>query len=170
MPIATTDTARPLGGRLSLAAALRRGGSGHDVTRPELRALLRGVADAQELSGSVGHGSALRLPPGSGLEDAAVRGDVAVLYPGRPIVLPGVEPTLRLSYFAAPIEAGPDGVPVGALFVILSPSPAAHDSLLAGLGDLLEDASFLTLLAEHAPAERLACSVARVEAGALAAH
>jgi len=153
MPLTQPTAARPFANRSSLAAALGRGGVGGPITRAELWALLRGVADAQTLTDADGSGT--RLATTVGLDDAAaVRGGVAILCPTRPILLPGIEPTLRLTYLAESIQAGPQGLSVDALFLILASSVAAHDALLAELTDRL-DASFLALLAERPRFERL---------------
>lgn len=157
-PTQPHSPARP-SSRVSLAAALERGGVGHDVTRPELWAMLRGVADAMEVCNDDGvYGvsrTARSLSPASVLENALVRGDVAVLCPDRPIVLPGIEPTLRLTYLADPIEAGPGGRRVDTVLLLLNPAATVHDGLFAELVNLLDAPAFLTLLAERAPIERL---------------
>lgn len=154
MPLTQPVAAFPPAARASVAAALGRGGVTGPVDREELRALLRGVADAQTLIGTDASGS--RLASSNGLDDAAVRGAAAILGPGRPILLPGIEPTLRLIYLAQPVAAGPEGRRVDALLLILAASPAAHDRLLAEITDLLDDSSFRPLLAERARYDRLA--------------
>lgn len=157
-PTQPHSSARP-SSRASVAAALGRGGVGHDVTRPELWAMLRGVADAMEVCHGEGFceddRAARSLSPESVLDDALVRGGVAVLCPDRPIVLPGIEPTLRLTYLAEPIDVGAGGRRIDTLFLILGPSAAVHEDLLAELANLLDTPAFVTLLAGRASVERL---------------
>ena len=153
--------------RDALAAALERGGTADRVDRDELRATLCGVADALELSAARGSGAGLRVPAEDAFADAAVRGRAAVLRPGRPILLPRVRPTVRLIYLSHPVDAGHDRTPVVAMFLILAPTAAQHDSLLAELIDSLEDLAFLDLLAGCAPAERLLSALRRSDPAAL---
>ena len=153
--------------RDALAAALERGGTSDQVDGDELRATLCGVADALELSATCGSGASLRVPAGDAIADATVRGRAAVLRPDRPILLPRVRPTVRLIYLSHPIDAGPERTPVDAVFLILAPATAQHDSLLAQLTDSLEDEAFLDLLAGRAPAERLLSALHRSDSASL---
>lgn len=136
-----------------LSAALERGGVTHGVGCGELRATLRGVNDAIELATAPRAGSSLEI--GDAIEDAAVRGGAALLCPERPILLPGIHPTVRLTYLSSPIDAGPGRDPVDALFLILAPTAELYESVAADLLERLGDVAFLELLAGRTPAARL---------------
>ncbi|MGC1273152.1 MAG: hypothetical protein WBC44_05555 [Planctomycetaceae bacterium] len=139
----------------SIAAALTRGGIEHDVTRGELQALLRGLADALPAAASDGASRATGMLSGDGLDDAVVQDGIAILGLERPILLPAVESMLRLMFLATPLAVGDGRRPIDTLFLILSPNDAGHAALRSKLTSLLDSAEFRDRLAGRMPAHEL---------------
>jgi PTS system nitrogen regulatory IIA component len=74
-------------------------------------------------------------------------------------------PTLSLCFLERPVPFGAlDGLPVGALFVILSPTVRTHLHLLSRLAFALQDPGFAAAVAGQAGREALLAEAARVDA------
>jgi PTS system nitrogen regulatory IIA component len=151
-----------------LSALLAEGGVHHDVggrTKEEVlheivrllplpadidRDFLATVLEAREAMGSTGVG-----------------GGIAIPHVRNPILLHVHRPTVSVCLLRHPVEFGSiDGVPVHALFVVVSPDIPTHLRILAQLGFALRDEELRRLLREAAPAEAILSRVAAAEAPA----
>ncbi|HEY8505244.1 MAG TPA: hypothetical protein VIL46_11725, partial [Gemmataceae bacterium] len=158
---------RPADPPPELAGALRRGGV-HPLRDDRPGELWREAAyrlplpdgfDREELARLLqSRGPAATVPAGGG---------VAVPDPGLPIVLPVRDPTVSLFYLRSPLELpSPDGCPIDALFVIISPTVAGHDRLLAGVRAALGDPAFRSAVQGQASEESVLELAERWEAPA----
>lgn len=128
-----------------------RGGVLRDVVArlplpPDMdREFLISVLEAREAMGSTGVGDGIAIP-----------------HARNPIVLHVEQPLVALCLLRHPVDFDAlDGLPVHALFVVISPSVPAHLKLLARLGLVLRDAGLRQLLKESHDAEAI---VARIQA------
>jgi PTS system nitrogen regulatory IIA component len=149
----------------TLSALLRAGGihanvGGEDkagvlremVTRlplpPELdREFLISVLEAREAMGSTGIGDGIAIP-----------------HARNPIVLHVDQALVALCLLRHPVDFGAlDGVPVHALFVVISTSVPAHLKILGRLGLVLRDPELRRLLREKAAADVVLTRIQAVE-------
>lgn len=160
------DTARPSPDEVPpLSELLRAGGIFHHVegiTRaavlrafvdrlplpPEQdRAFLVSVLEAREAMGSTGIGDGIAIP-----------------HVRNPIVLQIERPFVTLCLLRHPVDFdAPDGEPVHALFLVVSPTVPAHLRMLAQLAFVLRDGALRQMLREAAPADALLGRVEMVE-------
>jgi PTS system nitrogen regulatory IIA component len=148
-----------------LSTLLVEGGVNHDVggrTKEEVlheivrllplpadvdREFLATVLEAREAMGSTGVG-----------------GGVAIPHVRNPILLHVDRPIVSLCLLRHPVEFDAiDGVPVHALFVVVSPDIPTHLRILAQLGFALRDERLRLLLREAAPADAILTRVAAAE-------
>jgi len=106
------------------------------------REFLISVLEAREAMGSTGIGDGIAIP-----------------HARNPIVLHVEQPLVALCMLRHPVNFDAmDGLPVHALFVVISPSVPAHLGILSRLGLVLRDVGLRTLLKERAgPATILEC-------------
>lgn len=149
----------------ALSALLDAGGIHHDVEGadkggtlrevvarlplpPDLdREFLVTVLEAREAMGSTGIGDGIAIP-----------------HARNPILLHVARPLVALCLLTHPVDFDAvDGLPVHALFVVVSPSIPVHLKVLARLGLVLRDADLRRLLRERAPAEQILASVKGLE-------
>jgi hypothetical protein len=159
----------------TVADALARGGIDDGISRGDLLALFRGLADADDGSRSNGAARLLgKLTDGQldfdaerdldGEHDGAVFGDrIAVLGLDRPIVARSAAPSLRLMFLDAPLPAGDAGRAVDTLLLLISPSASAHAGLRRRLLELLDVHAFRQLLAQRNSVPPLIDSVRALE-------
>ena len=140
-----------------LAELLEQGGVHYDVPGADRTSVLREVVarlplppdadreflltvlEAREMMGSTGVGDGIAIP-----------------HVRNPILLHVAQPSVTLCLLRQPVEFGAlDGVPVHALFTVVSPSVPAHLRILAQLGFVLRDPDFRKLLRTRAPAADL---------------
>jgi PTS system nitrogen regulatory IIA component len=148
-----------------LADLLRAGGIFHDVegsTKGDVlrafldrlplppqqdRAFLLSVLEAREAMGSTGIGNGIAIP-----------------HVRNPIVLHIDRPFVTLCLLRHPVEFdAPDGKPVHALFLVVSPTVPAHLHILARLGFVLRDESLRELLRSSAPPDDILGRIEMVE-------
>ncbi|HET9982287.1 MAG TPA: PTS sugar transporter subunit IIA [Longimicrobiales bacterium] len=151
-----------------LSALLAAGGVHRDVaggSRPEVlrevvrvlplppdvdRDFLADVLEAREAMGSTGVGDGIAIP-----------------HVRNPILLHVTRPFVSLCLLRHPVEFDAvDGLPVHALFVVVSPNVPAHLRILAQLGFVLRDEELRRLLRSAQPAEAILARLAVLEAGA----
>lgn len=115
---------------------------------PDLdRDFLIGVLEAREAMGSTGVGDGIAIP-----------------HARNPIVLHVAEPLVALCLLRHPVDFDAvDGIPVHALFVVISPSVPAHLKILSRLGLVLRDATLRQLLRERADAQAVIGRVQEME-------
>jgi PTS system nitrogen regulatory IIA component len=105
------------------------------------------VLEAREAMGSTGIGDGIAIP-----------------HVRNPILLHVAHSFVALCLLAQPVEFGAvDGQPVGALFLVVSPSVPAHLQILAQLGFVLRDAELRRLLRTAAPTEDIVARIAALE-------
>jgi PTS system nitrogen regulatory IIA component len=118
---------------------------------PDLdRAFLISVLEAREAMGSTGIGDGIAIP-----------------HARNPIVLHVEQPLVGLCLLRHPVDFdAPDGIPVHALFVLISPSVPAHLKILSRLGLVLRDPGLRALLRERADGATILATVKGLEARA----
>jgi PTS system nitrogen regulatory IIA component len=105
------------------------------------------VLEAREAMGSTGIGDGIAIP-----------------HARNPILLHVDQPLVALCLLRHPVDFDAvDGVPVHALFVVISPSIPVHLKILARLGLVLRDAALRRLLGERAPADQIRACVKALE-------
>jgi PTS system nitrogen regulatory IIA component len=103
------------------------------------RDFLRSVLEAREAMGSTGIGDGIAIP-----------------HARNPIVLHVEQPLVALCLLRHPVDfEAPDGLPVHALFVLISPSVPAHLRILSRLGLVLRDPELRSRLKERAAADAI---------------
>ncbi len=149
----------------ALSALLEAGGIHHDVGGADKSEALRDVVarlplppdldrdflvtvlEAREAMGSTGIGDGIAIP-----------------HARNPILLHVDQPLVALCLLRHPVDFDAvDGIPVHALFVVISPSIPVHLKILARLGLVLRDAALRRLLRDRAPAEQIRAAVKALE-------
>jgi PTS system nitrogen regulatory IIA component len=140
-----------------LPQALAAGGAHYGLPGQDLPAVLRALVDGLPLSQGVDRALLFdMLTAREQLGTTAFGGGVAIPHARSPILLHVGEPLAALGYPREPLPLrGPDGVPVFALFLLVSATARVHLHLLASLGRALQDAAFQRALADRAPLDRL---------------
>ncbi len=111
------------------------------------REFLVTVLEAREAMGSTGIGDGIAIP-----------------HARNPILLHVDQPLVALCLLKHPVEFDAvDGIPVHALFVVISPSVPTHLKILSRLGLVLRNAELRGLLKDRAPAEAIRRRVKELE-------
>jgi PTS system nitrogen regulatory IIA component len=111
------------------------------------REFLVSVLEAREAMGSTGIGDGIAIP-----------------HARNPIVLHVEQPLVSLCMLRHPVDFdASDGLPVHALFVLISPSVPAHLKILSRLGLVLRDPGLRQLLKNRADADAILTSVRQLE-------
>jgi PTS system nitrogen regulatory IIA component len=111
------------------------------------REFLMSVLEAREAMGSTGIGDGIAIP-----------------HARNPILLHVEQPLVALCLLGRAIEFDAvDGIPVHALFVVISPSIPVHLKILSRLGLVLRDAELRRLLKQRAAAEAIRQRVRELE-------
>ncbi|MFI5246645.1 MAG: PTS sugar transporter subunit IIA [Gemmatimonadales bacterium] len=144
---------------------LRAGGIYHDVPGATKEDALRSFV------------ACLPLPPGQdreflldvlvareALSSTGIGDGIAIPHVRNPILLHVERPFVALALLRQPVTFGAiDGLPVHALFMVISPSVSDHLGILARLAFVLHDQELRALLRARAPAERILARVETVE-------
>ena len=142
------------GDRLSMYAALVRGGVHYDLPGESRDQVLGAVAELPEVPVGVTRGL-LRdlLIEREQLASTGVGHGVAIPHPRNPLLVHVDAPVVVLCFLRRAIDfRAIDGEPVRVLFSLLSPSTRVHLRLLARLAWLLRDEGMSQLLGQKAPA------------------
>ncbi len=141
-------------GSLTLAGALRAGGIHHGVPGRDREAVLRRAVERLPLPGDADREYLLQaLLAREAMGSTAVGHGIAIPHVRRPLVLDVPRAVVSLCLLAQPVEYGaPDGEPVRAFFLIVSPTVRAHLHLLARLAHALRDPDLHGLIDGAAPA------------------
>lgn len=111
------------------------------------REFLIAVLEAREAMGSTGIGDGIAIP-----------------HARNPILLHVEQPLVALCLLRHPVEFDAvDGIPVHALFVVISPSVPVHLKILARLGLVLRDAELRRLLKARASTEQIRRRIQEME-------
>ena len=112
------------------------------------RATLLSVLEAREAMGSTGIGDGIAIP-----------------HVRNPIVLHIDQPFVTLGLLRHPVDFNSlDGLPVHALFIVVSPTVPVHLRILATLGFLLRDSTLREMLRHRAPAQDIIGRIEMLEA------
>ncbi len=147
----------------ALSELLARGGVFHDVPGESKPAVLRAIVERLPLPPEHDRRFLLDvLEAREALGSTGIGDGIAIPHVRNPIVLQLDDPFVSLCLLAHPVEFGAlDGLPVHALFIVVSPAVTAHLGLLARLAFVLRDDGVRALLRRRAPAEEI---IARIEA------
>ena len=150
----------------SLAQALRAGGVHADVEAADRDAALRAVVELTPMPASVDRELVLEvLLAREHASSTGVGEGVAIPHVRQPVVAPGAEATVSVTYLRSPIDfRAVDGVPVSTVFFIVSPTVRKHLQMLAHLARALTEPGFRAALDRRAGLEELAGHAARLEA------
>ncbi len=150
-------------GSLTLAEALRAGGIHHDVPGSDREGVLRAAVQRLTLPAGADREYLVQaLLAREAMGSTAVGRGIAIPHVRRPVVLDVPRAAVSLCLLAQPVEYGaPDGEPVRAFFLIVSPTVRAHLHLLARLAHALRDPELHALIDGSAPA---AAILDRIEA------
>lgn len=112
------------------------------------REFLISVLEAREALGSTGIGDGIAIP-----------------HVRNPILLHVTQPFVALALLHRPVDFDAvDGLPVNALFLVVSPTVPTHLRILAQLGALLRDSELRRLLRANAPSKAVRDRIAVLEA------
>lgn len=141
-------------GSLTLAGALAAGGVHHEVPGTDVESVLRAAVERLPLEPGADREYLVQaLLAREQMGSTAVGRGIAIPHVRRPLVLDVPRAAVSLCLLAAPVEYGaPDGEPVRAFFLIVSPTVRSHLHLLARLSHVLHDAALHKLVGDAAPA------------------
>lgn len=146
-----------------LAELLRRGGIHHGVPGADRAAVLREIVARLPLPPDTDRGFLVAvLEAREAMGSTGVGDGIAIPHVRNPILLHATEPFVTLCLLEQAVDFDAvDGLPVHALFTVVSPTVPAHLRVLAQLGFALRDAALRDLLRRRAPAADL---LVRIEA------
>ncbi len=150
----------------SLASAIEEGGVFYRIEGADTGSVLRCVVDTMRLPQEVDRDFLHRvLIAREKVCSTAIGGGIAVPHPRNPIVLHVAKPSVTLCFLEHPVDFGAmDGLPVHALFVLVSPTIYAHLQLLSRLAFALHDPGLRAVIDDPGTRERILTEVRRVEA------
>ncbi len=153
----------------SVAESLERGGVFHDVAGATRLEVLRSIIGLLKLEDEGDRETLLQLLLARDAAAVVPVGDgIAIPHVRNPIALATDDPSLTLCFLRQPVDfAAPDGLPVFALFFLVSPTTRVHLQMLAKVASLLRDPAFREAIRDRAPAARL-IEVARHAGGGAA--
>jgi PTS system nitrogen regulatory IIA component len=99
------------------------------------------------------------------LESTAVGDGIAVPHVRNPVVLHLSRPMVALCFLETPVDYGAlDGIPVHALFAVISPTVKAHLHILSRLTFALRNPDFKALILRQAPRDEILAGAKAVSA------
>ena len=148
-----------------LGALLRAGGIFHDVPGESKAAVLREIVQRLPLPPEQDRHFLLDvLEAREALGSTGIGHGIAIPHVRNPIVLQVDEPFVTLCLLRHPVEFGAiDGLPVHAIFLVISPSVRGHLGMLAQLAFVLRDDALRALLRDLAAAEAILDRIVAVE-------
>jgi len=165
----TAEIVESLGasGSLTLTEALRLGGIHHDVPGSDKEGVLRAAVERLSLPADADREYLVQaLLAREAMGSTAVGRGIAIPHVRRPVVLDVPHAAVSLCVLSSPVEYGaPDGEPVRAFFLIISPTVRAHLKLLARLAHVLRDPSLNELIAGDAASADILERVESLEQG-----
>ncbi len=148
-----------------LADLLRAGGIFHDIAAATREEALRAIVQRLPVPPDQDRGFLLQiLEAREALGSTAIGDGIAIPHVRNPIVLHVEQAlvTLCLLRRGIPFDA-PDGEPVHAIFMVISPTVPAHLQILAQLGFVLRDDTLRQLLRAAAPADEILGRIEMIE-------
>jgi PTS system nitrogen regulatory IIA component len=155
-----------------LAELLTVGGVHHDVAGSDRESVLREVVARLPLPADVDREFlATVLEAREAMGSTGVGDGIAIPHARNPILLRIDAPFVALCLLRHPVEFGAvDGVPVHALFTVISPSVPSHLRILAQLAHVLRDAEVRRLLRERRAAAQILTCIQSLDARASGAY
>jgi PTS system nitrogen regulatory IIA component len=149
-----------------LATLLAEGGVHRDIGGRSKEEVLREIVQVLPLPPDVDRNFlATVLEAREAMGSTGVGGGIAIPHVRNPILLRVERPTVSLCLLREPVEFDAiDGLPVHALFVVVSPDIPTHLRILAQLGFVLRDEQLRRLLRDGASTEALLGRVRELEA------
>lgn len=153
-----------------LSALLAEGGIHHDVDGRSTSEVFREVVRLLPLPDGVDRDFLVTvLEAREAMGSTGIGDGIAIPHVRNPILLHVRRPFVSLCLLTHPVEFGAvDGVPVHALFVVVSPDVPAHLRMLAQLGVASRDAELRRLLRTAAPADAVLSRLRLLEGSAQA--
>jgi PTS system nitrogen regulatory IIA component len=148
-----------------LSALLRAGGIHADVGGEDKAGVLREVVTRLPLPGDLDREFlASVLEAREAMGSTGIGDGIAIPHARNPIVLHVEHPLVALCMLRHPVDFDAmDGLPVHALFVVISPSVPAHLKILSRLGLVLRDAGLRKLLRDRAHPDTILSCVQQLE-------
>lgn len=149
----------------SLLLAMKRGGVLKHLRGNDASEVLHAIVQAAPVDPSIDRDELfVRLLDREELSTTGIGHGVAIPHPRSPLQNGSAEPTITTCFLERPVDYGAiDAVPVFVLFLMLSPSPKIHLTLLAKLSHLLRDSAFVDLLRRRPSAKDLLSQVHEME-------
>ncbi|MHB8763420.1 MAG: PTS sugar transporter subunit IIA [Deferrisomatales bacterium] len=173
IPVSPQIFAEPDQGPLpSVTAALEAGGIFYRIGGTDVPSVLRDVVDHLRVPEEVDREHLYQvLLARENLGSTGLGDGIAVPHVRSPIVLHVGRPTVTLCFLERPVDfKALDGVPVGVLFTLVSPTVRAHLHLLSRLAFCLRDPHLRRILAEPASREVVLQAFREAEADLLGAR
>ncbi len=148
-----------------LSALLAAGGIHPDVGGDDKSGVLRDVVARLALPADLDRDFLIQvLEAREAMGSTGIGDGIAIPHARNPILLHVEQPLVALCLLRHPVEFDAvDGIPVHALFVVISPSIPAHLKILARLGLVLRDPDLRRLLKERAAADAISRRVRDME-------
>jgi len=149
----------------SLATMLAAGGIHHDVPGEDRSSVLREVVSRLPLPAEVDRAFVTAvLEAREAMGSTGIGDGIAIPHVRNPILLQVGEPSVTLCLLRAPVEFDAiDGLPVHALFTVVSATVPAHLRILAQLGFALHDEPLRELLRTRAPGPAILARIGEIE-------
>jgi len=149
----------------SLATMLTAGGIHHDVPGEDRSSVLREVVARLPLPADVDRAFVTAvLEAREAMGSTGIGDGIAIPHVRNPILLQVGEPSVTLCLLRAPVEFDAiDGLPVHALFTVVSATVPAHLRILAQLGFALHDGPLRELLSARAPGPAILERIGEIE-------
>jgi PTS system nitrogen regulatory IIA component len=131
-----------------LGSAMEKGGVIHGITGDDVSSVVKALVEAAPIDPSIDRDELFaKLIEREELSTTGIGRGVAIPHPRAPMQNAPAEPSITTCFLEPPVDYGAiDGLPVFVLFLMLSPSPKVHLTLLAKLSHLLRDRSFVEFL------------------------
>jgi len=148
-----------------LLLAMKQGGVLWGIRGNDASEVLQAVVEAAPLDPSIDRDELfVRLLDREELSTTGIGHGVAIPHPRSPLQNGSAEPSITTCFLESPVDYGAiDAVPVFVLFLMLSPSPKIHLTLLAKLSHLLRDSAFVDLLRRRPSANDVLSRVDEME-------
>jgi len=146
--------------------ALETGGIFYRLGGGDKESVLRAVVETMRLPDEVDREFLFRvLLAREALGSTGIGDGVAIPHVRNPVVLHVPRPSICLCFLETPIDFDSiDGLPVFALFSMISPTVRAHLHLLSRLSFALHDGRFNSVVTQQAPREEIIAAARQVEA------
>lgn len=151
----------------SLVGALRNGGIVHDLHGADRPSVVRAIVDTLALPADADRESIAQiLLAREALGSTAIGEGIAIPHVRRPLLFNNQSAaSITLCFLKHPVDFGaPDGEPVFAVFLLLTPTARTHLQLLSRLSFALHDAGLKAALARRAAGPEILAEFQRVEA------